>query len=136
MNTILVMNRLDAGEAWMHCRQCGVKLHSFDGTQDDCIDCPTQNECDVEIKPKRPEQPIKIHRYQAVDDGKASMWYSFVKDEYYGVHSCMNNDNRPDEKVVVVAGFFKSRSEGVLRYKRLFIQKTNCKQYLTHKPIT
>lgn len=37
--------RLETGEAWAICNDCGARLHSFDGNRDRAIRCP-YNEVD------------------------------------------------------------------------------------------
>jgi hypothetical protein len=42
--------RLTLGEAYMFCKECGAKLHSFDGTEDAYQACPYKKDgvCDPE----------------------------------------------------------------------------------------
>lgn len=46
--------RLQAGEAWAMCSECGAKLHSFDGYKDIGLSCPykrdEQGNCTDELK--------------------------------------------------------------------------------------
>lgn len=35
------------GEAWMWCSECGARLHSFDGYEDDAMSCPFPSECEA-----------------------------------------------------------------------------------------
>lgn len=38
-------NRLDDGEAWVICGTCGSKICSFDGNEDEVINCPDKEDC-------------------------------------------------------------------------------------------
>lgn len=43
MKAIGRITRLDLGEAWMWCSECGSKLYSFDGIKDQERGCPYRN---------------------------------------------------------------------------------------------
>lgn len=42
------LTRLQLGEAFMHCSDCGGKLYSFDGDQDRARPCPHPKKCKEE----------------------------------------------------------------------------------------
>jgi len=42
------VTRLQLGEAWMFCNDCGAKLYSFDGEEDKDIGCPHKDKCKEE----------------------------------------------------------------------------------------